>query len=55
MEVPPEFVVRARARRAAKAAERGLVAKWSKKLGYVGVHDPTSGEWHDLTAKAAPG
>jgi hypothetical protein len=35
MEDPPEFVVRARARRAAKAAELGLVAKWSKKLGYV--------------------
>jgi hypothetical protein len=46
--------VHARARRAARAAELGLVAKWSKKFGFVSVHDPTTGTWHDLPTKATP-
>ena len=24
------------------------------EFGYVSVHDPTSGEWHDLPTKEAP-
>jgi hypothetical protein len=37
-------------------AERlGLVATWSTEFGYVSLHDPTSGEWHDLlTREASP-
>ena len=33
----------------------GLVATWSGEFGYVSLHDPTSGEWHDLHWKDAPG
>ena len=36
-------------------AERlGLIATWSARFGYVSVHDPTTGEWHDLKTKDAP-
>jgi len=31
-----------------------LVAKWSNHFGYISVHDPETGEWHDLPMKEAP-
>ena len=31
-----------------EAARLGLVATWSGEFGYVSLHDPTTGEWHDL-------
>jgi hypothetical protein len=37
------------------ASGLGLVAMWSRHHGYVSVHDPTTGEWHDLRAEDAPG
>jgi hypothetical protein len=46
-----------RERREEKAAALGLVAKWAsykKAKGYVTIHDPTSGEWHDLPYRDAP-
>jgi hypothetical protein len=39
----------------ALAARRGLAAKWSREFGYISVHDPGSGEWHDMPIKEAPG
>ena len=39
----------------ALAARRGLAAKWSREFGYISVHDPGSGEWHDIPIKEAPG
>jgi hypothetical protein len=33
----------------------GLVAAWSGEFGFISMHDPTSGEWHDLHWKDAPG
>jgi TubC N-terminal docking domain len=34
----------------------GLIAAWSKaEFGYVSLHDPTTGEWHDVATKNAPG
>lgn len=54
--VPP-VLARVRARRLEKAGELGLVAKWAsykKAKGHVSVHDPTSGEWHEMPWKAAP-
>ena len=33
---------------------RGLVVKWSREPGHVSVHDPTTGEWHELTASGCP-
>jgi hypothetical protein len=36
-------------------AERlGLVATWSIEFGYISIHDPTTGEWHDIPTKEAP-
>jgi hypothetical protein len=34
--------------------ELGLVATWSAEFGYVSLHDPTTGEWHDLKTSIAP-
>ena len=31
----------------------GLTSTWSVEFGYVALHDPTSGEWHDLRTKDA--
>jgi hypothetical protein len=41
-------------RRAKRASRIGLVARWSHEFGFVSVHDPLTGEWHDLPAKDAP-
>jgi hypothetical protein len=38
-----------------EAEELGLVGNWSHEFGYVSLHDPTTGEWHDLQTKDAPG
>ena len=38
-----------------KADQLGLVATWSGEFGYVSLHDPTTGEWHDLKTTDAPG
>ena len=35
-------------------AQLGLVAAWSAEFGYVSLHDPTTGEWHDLKTTVAP-
>jgi len=46
-----------RARREEKASALGLVAKWAnyrKAKGYVTIHDPATGEWHDLPYRSAP-
>jgi hypothetical protein len=32
----------------------GLIATWSHEFGFVSIHDPTTGEWHDLTTGDAP-
>jgi hypothetical protein len=50
----PEFVRRADEARGAQAAARGLTAKWSREFGFVSLHDPNSGEWHDVPGSSAP-
>jgi hypothetical protein len=37
-----------------EAEHIGLVATWALEFGYVSIHDPTTGEWHDLSTKEAP-
>jgi hypothetical protein len=38
-----------------EAAERiGLLIKWSKEPGYVALHDPTTGDWHEVLASECP-
>jgi predicted metal-dependent hydrolase len=35
-------------RRLEEADRRGLVIKWSREPGYISLHDPTTGEWHEV-------
>ncbi len=37
-----------------EADRRGLIIKWSKLPGYVALHDPTTGEWHDVPVSGCP-
>ncbi len=37
-------------RRLEEAASRGLVIKWAREPGYLALHDPTTGEWHEVRA-----
>ena len=41
-------------RKLEEAASRGLVIKWSREPGYLSVHDPTTGDWHELLASGCP-
>ena len=31
-----------------------MIAAWSHEFGYVSLHDPITGEWHDLPTAEAP-
>lgn len=33
-----------------KADKRGLIIRWSDQPGWISLHDPTTGEWHDVRA-----
>jgi hypothetical protein len=37
-------------KRLQEAGRRGLVIEWSSEPGYVALHDPTTGEWHEVPA-----
>jgi hypothetical protein len=37
-----------------ESAWLGLVATWSAEFGHVSLHDPTTGDWHDLKTTVAP-
>lgn len=41
-------------RRLEEADRRGLVIKWSRELGYISLHDPTTGEWHEVKQSECP-
>lgn len=41
-------------RKLEEADRRGLVIKWSKEPGYVSLHDPATGEWHELPTSGCP-
>jgi TubC N-terminal docking domain len=34
-----------------EAHRRGFLAKLSREHGWISLHDPTSGEWHDFPAR----
>ncbi|WP_119068749.1 hypothetical protein [Rubrobacter indicoceani] len=36
------------------AAKRGLVIRYAKERGYIAVHDPATGEWHEVPASGCP-
>ena len=35
-------------RRLEEADRRGLVIKYSREPGWISLHDPTTGEWHEV-------
>ena len=37
-----------------EADRRGLVIRWFRESGYVSIHDPTTGEWHEVPASGCP-
>lgn len=37
-------------RRLREADRRGLVIEWSREHGWIALHDPTTGEWHEVRA-----
>ena len=41
-------------RRLEEADRRGLVVKWANEPGYIALHDPTTGEWHEVAASGCP-
>jgi hypothetical protein len=43
-------------RKLREADRRGLVIEWSKERGWIALHDPTTGEWHEVkAAECLPG
>src|SRR5215203_3188648 len=38
-----------------EASNLGLVARWASEFGLISIHDPTTGEWHDLPTADALG
>jgi len=41
-------------RRLEEADRRGLVIRWAREPGCVALHDPTTGEWHEVLASECP-
>lgn len=37
-----------------EADRRGLIIKWAKEPGYITLHDPTTGDWHEVLASECP-
>jgi|SRR5215210_1906927 len=35
-------------KRLEEAGRRGLVIRWSREPGWISLHDPTTGEWHEV-------
>ena len=36
------------------ADQRGLIIKWSREPGCISLHDPSTGEWHEVKASGCP-
>ena len=36
------------------ADRRGMVIRFAREPGYLSVHDPTTGEWHELQTSSCP-
>lgn len=37
-------------KRLEEADRRGLVIKWGREPGWISLHDPVTGEWHEVKA-----
>ena len=45
-----EDLAERRRRKLEEAGRRGLVVRWSEYPDWIALHDPTSGEWHEVRA-----
>ena len=45
-----EELAEQRRRKLEEAGRRGLVVRWSECPDWIALHDPTSGEWHEVRA-----
>ena len=52
--IVPPFAKTWQERISGEADQLGLIATWSHKYGYISLHDPSLGEWHDLPTAEAP-
>ena len=41
-------------KRLEEADRRGLIIKWAREPGWISLHDPTTGEWHEVKASECP-
>ena len=41
-------------RKLEEASRRGLVIRWSEYPEWIEIHDPLTGEWHELRASDCP-
>ncbi len=48
--VSQEELEERRLRKLEEASRRGLVVRWSEYPTWVALHDPLSGEWHEVCA-----
>ncbi len=37
-------------RKLREANKRGLLIRWAKEPGWIALHDPLTGEWHEVKA-----
>ncbi len=52
--VSPEELERRRQRKLEVASRRGLVIRWSEYPQWIKLHDPLTGEWHEVEASECP-
>ncbi len=45
-----EELAERRRRKLEEAGRRGLVVRWSEYPDWIALHDPFSGEWHEVRA-----
>ena len=43
-------LLHAERQRLEEADRRGLVIRWAREPGWISLHDPTTGEWHEVRA-----
>ena len=50
----PEELKRQRQRKLQVASRRGLIIRWSEYPEWIKLHDPLTGEWHEVRASECP-
>ena len=50
----PEELERRRQRKLEEASRRGLIVRWSEYPLWIKIHDPLTGEWHEVRASECP-